>query len=797
MFFNYLKISIRNLLRHKTYSLINIGGLTIGILCCLLLTLFVRYEWSFDSFQTHADRIYRITEYQKFPGKDRQHVGCTAGLMAPAMEREYPEVIAASRLGNWGGYTLTIDGKSESIQRTVYADANFFTFFGFTLLSGDPATVLTQPYSLILTRSTATRLFGDRDPVGRSFPGPFGIPWTVTGIAEDPPEDSHIAFDALLSWSSTTTKATADHFTWMNNWRAQAVYSYLLLNRGVQASSLQAKFPDFLKRFMPERVGYFDLSLQPMLDIHLGSSDVIYDFNERKGDKATVVMMAWIAFFILLIACINFMNLATARSMQRAKEVGLRKVVGAHRGQVIGQFLGESVLLAVLSTGCAIVLLELLLPAFARLVGRTLSLNPFADPALFVTIVGTALLSGIVAGSYPAFYLSRFKPIDIMRSSSGGAGRGAGLRRILVVAQFSAAIALVIGTLVIRNQLDFVRNAALGFDREQLMWIRTPQSTDQLQTLRSSLIENPAILDVTASSRIPGRGMPTFAVFPVTGGDAQHWDLPIIGTDESFLKTYGIALREGRDFSKSMPSDRERAIIINETMMKKLSWKNPVGHQIRLQSPDAPPMTIIGVIRDFHTKSLHERIEPLLLQLGGDDMNYLTLRIRKGRSSEAVQWAESVWKHVSPDKEISYSFLDDDFSSLYRSDERTAEIVEIFSVLAIVVACLGLFGLSSFVAQQRTREVGIRKVLGSTSAGIVRLLTREFVLLVVAANLIAWPVAYLAMDRWLQDFAYRISLSSVTFLLAGGIALMIAIVTVAGQAIRASMTNPAEALRYE
>ena len=797
MFANYLKISIRNLRRNKFYSIINIGGMAVGILCCLLLTLYVRYEWSFDGFHPSADRIYRITEFQSFPGKDRQHVACTAGLMAHTLKLDYPEVFAASRLGSWGTYPVKVDGKMQFFQDATYADSNFFGFFRFRLVSGDPATALVKPFSVVLARSTAQRLFGTEDAAGKTLTGTYGEQLTITGVAENPPENSHIRYDALISWSSTTAQSTAQKFSWMNNWRTQGIFSYVLLAPGIDKASLEQKFPEFLKRHMPERVGYFDLSLQPLLRIHLSSSDLLYDFNVRKGDGTTVAILAWIALFILLIACVNFMNLATARSMQRAREIGLRKTVGAYRWQIVAQLLSESWLIALLSTFLAIALAEVVLPSFETLVGRNLSLNFQSDPLLLAAVAGVALVSGIFAGSYPAFYLSAFRPIDVMKGFIAGGTRGATLRRTLVVAQFSIAIVLIVGTLVIRNQLDFVRSKGLGFDREQLMWMGRPGSPDQLQTVRSQLMQNSAVLDVTGSSRVPGRNFPTYAAYPETGGADEHWDLPIISVDDAFLRTYGIGLREGRGFSAEMPADQEHSVIINETMMKRLGWKSVAGHRIRLKSATSAPMDVIGVVSDFHIKSMHEAVEPLIMQYDPTQANFLTLRVRPGQSPEATRWAETVWKHVAPDEPFRFSFLDDDFNSLYRADERTGEVIGIFSVLAIFVAALGLSGLASYTAERRTREIGVRKVLGAGVPSIIRLLTREFVVLVLVANVVAWPVAYFVMIRWLGDFAYRVNLGILTFLVPGVVALFIALATVSFHAIRAALSNPVEALRYE
>jgi putative ABC transport system permease protein len=794
---SYLRIAARNILRHKSYAAINIGGLTIGVLCCLLILTYIRYEQSFDTFFPHADRVYRITEYQTFPGKDRQHVAVTAGLMAHTMKQEFPEVEAATRLVEWGKMVLRLGDQSVASEHVVYADSNFFSFFGFRLLSGDPTTALQAPYSIVLSRSFAGRLFGIEDPIGRSLTESHGIPLKVTGVVEDPPENSHIQFDLLMSWSSTTTAATAQYYSWMNNWRTQGTYSYLRLTHQADVEALQKRFPDFVKEHMPERVDSYVLSLQPLLDIHLRSSDLVYDFNAAKGDATTVIVMSWIAIFILLIACVNFMNLATARSMQRAREVGMRKVVGAYRAQLVGQFFAESLLVAVMATGLGLLALEFLLPGFSRLAGRSLSFDIVRDPMLLIGALGIAVLAGLVAGSYPALHLSAFRLADVLKGSTTRGKRGTNLRRALVVLQFAIAVTLIVGTLVIRKQLDYVLHARLGFDKEQLLVIDRPGPKNQFDGVRAELLRNSAIVDVTGSSRVPGRNMPTYTAYPQVGNGDQRWDLPILDVGYHFLDTYRIDLLQGRNFLPQFPADGQKSLIINETMARKLGWQSAVGKQIRLGSPDAPARTVIGVVRDFHVKSLHDEIEPLMLDYDPSSIYYLTARIQPGKIPEALTFIRSVVERVSPGTPFQYSFLDDEFNNMYHSDEQTAEIVGIFSFLAILVAALGLFGLASFTAEQRTKEIGIRKVLGASVSGLVSLLTREFVLLVLIANVIAWPITYLLMSRWLEEFAYRINIGLWSFVLAGVIAILIASATVSYQAIKAALANPVEALRYE
>ena len=796
MFSNYLKIGIRRLLKHKGNSAVNIFGLTVGVLCCLLILTYIRYERSFDTFVPHADRIYRITEFQTFPGKDRQHVAVTAGLMAPTMKREYPEVEAATRMMKWGQMVFHFGDQNVPTRNVVYADSNVFSFFGFQLAAGDPATALAHPYSVVLTASFAQSLFGGQDPMGKTVVGEYQIPLKITGIVNDPPENSHIRFDALISWNSTTTAATARNYTWMNNWRAQSTYSYLRLTPGADVPAFQKRLPDFVKNHMPERIDSYVLSLQPFLDIHLHSSDLLYDFNASKGDAITTIVLGWIAVFILLIACVNFMNLATARSMQRAREVGLRRVVGAYRAQVAGQFLGESVLTTLIAMVLAVVAVQFVLPAFSQLANRTLSFNVLQDPMLIAGAFGLAVVAGVLAGSYPAIYLSTFRPAEVLRGGPTRGARGVLFRRVLVVFQFTIAVALIVGTIVIENQLEYVRHARLGFDKEQLLVIDRPGPQNQVEAVKTELRRSPLIVNVAGSSRVPGHSMPTFSAYPQNTGD-ERWDLPIIDVDYDFLKTYHIGLAEGRNFSPQFPSDEQKAVMINETMAKQLGWTSPVGKEIRLGSPDAIPHVVIGVVRDFHVKSLHEEIEPLMLDYNPNRTSNLTIRIEPGASREAVEFIRSVVAHVAPQTPFEYSFLDDQFNSMYRADEQAENIVGLFSLLAILVASLGLFGLASYTAEQRTKEIGLRKVLGASVTGIVALLSREFLALIGIATLIAWPIAWIGMSMWLEGFAYRISLDAWTFLAAGALTVAVALLTVSIQAVKAALANPADALRYE
>jgi len=797
MLSNYLKIAIRNLARHKAYSFINIGGLAVGILCCLLITLYVRYENSFDSFHPNAERIYRITELQTSPGKAVQHVAVSAALIAPTMANVYPEIQSVTRLQQWNHFLVKSGDKNLFLEDVVYADSGFFSFFGFPLIKGDPDAALRQPFSMVVTAATARTLFGDEDPMGKSVRGDYDIPYTVRGVAANPPENSHIQFDALLSWSSTTAPPSARMYEWMNNWRAQSVYSYVLLAPHVAAASLEAKFPDFLKKYMPDRVSSFTLQLQPLREIHLHSANFLYDFNTHAGDASTTYVLSWIAFFILLIASINFMNLATARSMQRAREVGLRKVVGAQRAQLIGQFIGESCLIAAASSGVALIVLELVLPAFGHLTRRNLRLDPAGDPSLVAMIIGITLITGILSGSYPALFLSSFRPADALKSSAGGRSRAVVLRRGLAILQFIIAIVLIVGTLIMKDQITFVRTLRLGFDKEQLVVTRWPGSSGQFETMRTQLEQYPSIVQVTGSSRVPGRPMPTYSVYPVTGGADERWDLSILSVDNNFLSTYHIDLSEGRSFTPEHLADAAHAVLINETMAKKLGWAPAVGREVRFGSPSAEPRTVIGVLKDFHVKSLHEVIEPIVMDFDTSHVNFLTVRIRSGQERAALGLLGEQWHRIYPDKPFEYSFVDEDFNRLYQSDERTAEIIGLASALAVFVACLGLLGLASYLAERRTKEIGIRKVLGASIPGIVTLLSREYLLLVLAANVLAAPITYYMAHRWLQDFAYRVNIDIVPFLAGGAGMMLLALLTVGYQAIRVATANPVEALRYE
>jgi putative ABC transport system permease protein len=803
MFKSYLKIAARNLRRHKVYSFINIAGLAVGLACCLLISLYVKDEISYDRYHEKADRIFKVVTDARNPEKE-SHFALTPAPLAEALVRDFPEVETTARLFTLFGNALIAYGEKRfNEERIFFGDSTFFEVFSIPLIAGNPETALAKPASMVLTETIAQKYFGSENPLGKTIRLNDEDDLQITGVMADVPANSHFHCDFLISLASAGMSRNPSFISNSN------FHTYLVLRDGASPRALDSKFPAAVKKYASAQIaarfgqtfeerlaaGYeTKWSLLPLTDVHLHSQRE-YEI-EPNGNIMTVYLFSAIAVMVLLIACINFMNLTTARSASRAKEIGVRKVVGSNRLQLLRQFLTESIVLSFLALLVALVLVEAFLPSFNALAGKQMQIAFFAGWRPAAALLGIALLVGILAGSYPAFLLSSLRPAFVLKNAAPAGGSASWIRRGLVVFQFAISVGLIAGTLIVHNQLGYVLNRPLGFDKEQVLMVKRAQALgQQREAFKQKLLQNPHIVRAATSTTLPGKlfGRSTYRGLeaPPENARAMHE----IYVDEDFISTLGITLVAGRNFSPDFASDSS-AVLLNETAAKKFGWTDPIGRQLTRPGNLDWRGTVIGVVKDFHFESLHKPILPLVIR-HEPFYQYFSVRIRTENMASTVQFVESTWKAFAQQQPFEFSFLDQDFDALYRAEQRTGKIFGIFAALAIFIACLGQLGLAAYTIERRTKEIGIRKVLGASVAGIAGLLSKEFVKLVVVAISIASPIAYYAMKRWLQDFAYRVEIDWWVFALAGGLALVIALLTVSTQAIKAALANPVEALRYE
>jgi putative ABC transport system permease protein len=791
MFKSHFKIAVRNMLKHKGHTFINVVGLSVGIAVCFLIFLWVRDELSYDRFHAKADRTYRALWEARF-GDNEWKIPLVGVPLAETLEKEFPEVERAVRLYA-GGMTLRHGEDYVREQNFLFTEESFFEVFTVKFIAGNPETALRDPESVVLTEETAQRYFPNLNPLGQRMERNDGRLLHVTGVVKSFPPQAHFHFNFLAPLKSLPIIEQR-----RTHWGSATVYTYLVLRPGESAAALQAQF----QAYVDEKVAgeefrqsgnYTRFPLQPLLDIHL-RSHLQYELAAN-GNVMYVYLFSVIAVFILLLACINFVNLATARSMQRGREVGIRKVLGSQRMQLIRQFLAETFVHVGLAILAAIVLAELALPAFNRFAGKQLAIDFFDSPFAIITLAGLALVVTILAGAYPAFFLSSFWPVQALKGRFAARSGRERLRQGLVVVQFCISIGLIAGTLVVRNQLQFMQSKRLGFDKEHVLLIhRAGALGKQHATFRNRLLAHPLIAGAAAAQNLPGQEFDSTVFTLEQPANYQNTSLTYVMVDEQYAEVLKLNLVAGRNFSEEFATDSS-AFLINQTAAKALGWKEPLGK--RLGMGDFYQGPVIGVVEDFHFESFHHEVKPILFMFNRWQPSYLAVRLRPGDIAEGIAAIQKLWKEFVPNTPLQYSFLDQDYQRLYDSEQRVAQIFMAFSVLAILIACLGLFGLASFMAEQRTKEIGVRKVLGASVAGVAALLSKDFVKLVLVAFVVATPLAYFAMQRWLQDFAYRIEIGWWVFALAGGIALLIALLTVSFQALKAALANPVEALRYE
>jgi putative ABC transport system permease protein len=807
MFRNYLMVALRNIRKHKGYSLINVIGLAVGIASCLLILLFVQSELSYDRFHEKPERIYRVG-FKFHVGTNQFDAALGPCPLAGALLRDFPEVESATRIfarQSRGGDVFVRYGENRfKEKRFFWADPDLFDILTIRFIKGDPEDALAQPNSVILSNEAAEKYFGQKDPMGKMLELEDGSLYMVKGVTEKWPEPSHFHFDFLASFSSLPKSMDPDFYD-------TAVFTYILLRENASIEQLEAKLPEFSGKCMApiiekimavpykeflESGNFIGFMTQPLLDIHLHS-----DWGnelEPQGNFNTVIIFSAIAFLILVVACINFINLTTARSTQRANEVGVRKVVGSSHGQLIRQFLSESIMLSLIAILLALIIVELALPIFNNLVGKSFSSFYFQNWTFLLSVFLGALIIGAAAGSYPAFLMASYRPVAVLKGTIQSSLRGRRFRNILVVFQFCASITLLVGTTVIYAQLHYVQNKELGFEKEHVVVVqRAEKLGTQQEAFKNRLKQHSDVLSVTFTDSLPQMLLEA-KVFQKEGeGSNTNNTLITISADHDFLETYGIQLVEGRYFERDRSLDSE-AIVLNQAAVKTLDIQNPLEKRLILVGLRRRPMDIVGIINDFHMEPLHVKIGPTAMILIGNRPGVLlSVQVRPGNLQKTLGYMEEQWNQFTNNQPFEYVFFDDQFDLIYKAEIQAGKVITAFACLAIFIACLGLLGLASFMAGQRTKEIGIRKVLGATVSGIMILLNKDFIKWVLIANLIAWPLAYYVMNKWLQSFAYRISLTIWMFLSSAAVALIIALLTVSYQSVKAALGNPVDSLRYE
>ncbi len=808
MFKNYLKIAIRNLFRNKFYSLINILGLSIGIVCTLLILLYVRYELSYDKYHENSARIYRL-DSDFFIGGKKDQFAVTSIPLGPTMKTEFPEIAEFCRFLNVDDETSFKYEDKEFFETELYwADSTIFRIFSHSFLYGDPEKALTEPYSVVLTESMADKYFGKENPLGMFLTDADGDAFKITGVIRDLPGNSHLKFDGLLSMNTIAKAIGTENFNDNSAgrfWNIQA-YTYVLLNPNTKMADIIEKFPVFYDKYMREigdRLnGSFNLMASNILDIHLNSK---LQFELPTGNIAYIYIFIAVAVIMLLIACINYMNMATARSSSRSKEVGIRKTIGADRPALIRQFLSESIVLALIALIISAVIIPLILPTFNYLSGRDFSLRVFQDPFILLSVIGITLLTGIIAGSYPAFYLSSFEAAGILKGELTSGRKSGAFRRVLVVVQFTISVFMILGTMAVSKQLRFVRNTDLGFDKEGVIVAQLRDTTFINQNLPSFLEEikrYPGVTSAALSNSVPGGIFGKIVHRVENAGQMEEQALNLMLIDYDYIDMMGMEIVKGRNYDRERSTDMTEAFLINEAAALHLNWGDEaLGKRIQFgidldgnAQKDGP---VIGVVKDFNYRSLHNPVEPLTIILSDRFLGQLSIRISADNREETIDFIKSEWEKFGNKRPFNYVYLEDKLNEYYADEKKLGAIFSYFSIITIFVACLGLLGLSAFVAERRTKEIGIRKVIGASEFNIVWHISREFILLVLISNVIAQPLAVFALQRWLQNFAYQTELETLIFILSAIISLLIAIVTVSFQSVKAALTDPVKALRYE
>lgn len=800
MFKNHFKIAWRNIIKNKVYSIINIGGLAIGLSCFLLITLYITKQLSYDNYHTQGNKIYRVLHHGNKDDHTKAWVWGNAPV-GPALKEDFPEIEEKVQFSGRSAILLKYGENAFQENDCFYADKNTLEIFSWPLVSGDPSTALEAPYSIVLTETTAKKYFGDQDPLGKTIEGVGGRAndgaYTVTGVMKDVPENSHFSFDVLMSMGSFYQSRPAI----FDQWGYVDFYTYLLVSDNFDQKKFQAKVPAFLEKHLEvvsNEEFFYNITLEPLSDIYLSSN------ADRQpgttGSLANIYIFAIIGLFILVIGCINFMNLSTARSLERAKEVGVRKVIGANRKGLIYQFFGESLVLVMLSSVVAVLLVFLALPWMTDLTGTNFYVKDFLTLPLLLFFLGTALLTALISGSYPALVLSGFRPIGILRGAYKKSPQGANLRKGLVVFQFTLSIALIACTIIVYDQLGYMFNKDMGFDKEQQLVLDFNWDQGVIanaETIKNEFLAMSSVSSISMSRTVPGSHFPAAGtIIESAAGDMKNFSPYIYEVDQDFISHYNIEMVAGRGFSRNFPSDSTSALIVNEAAVKDFGYSNPneiIGKKFDQWGRQG---TIIGVTKDFNYLSLHQQIEPLTIR----QVNYgkfFSMKLRSNDYFSTISEIRDKWMDLAPHRPFLYSFLNTSFNEQYQADMQFRKLFTIFSFLAIFIACLGLFGLVTYNAMQRTKEIGIRKVLGAQVTNIMLLISKDFIKLVGVALVIAIPFSWYAMNQWLSDFAYRIQIQWWVFALAGTLALLITFFTIGFQSLKSALVNPIKSLRTE
>lgn len=804
---NYFKIALRNIWKNKTFSAINIIGFAIGLASCLLILLYVNNELSFEKMHEKRDQIFRVA-VNLTHGDNKIPFAAAMPPLAPALIEEFPEIIEAVRIRQTQlTFHFENDVKKMGEKNIVFTEPSFFDIFSFDLLDGMKTNALADPFTLVISQETAEKYFEHKNVIGKTLTDDAGNIFTITGILEKPKTNTQLDFDILVSYSSLNAMGM-----YSEQWGQFGTdHIFILGNGNLQADELEAKLPALVEKYTNSAMAFMiNLMVQPFNDIYF-HSHTNGEF-EPSGDIDQVYLFSAIAFLIMLIACLNFMNLSTARSVHRSKEVGMRKVFGSNKSQLIRQFLSESILMTLLSVILGLIIFSFLYPQLNNFIGRELAVNYLKNPVTFLVILILAVIVGIMAGLYPAFFLSRFKPISVIQTRSGKAKTL--FRKIMVITQFTIAISLIIITITVFKQIRYVKNVDLGFNKENKLIIPTSGSGKDAEILKEEVLKIPGVEMASSCFAPPGSGGALVMNAVTDDGDTETPPEGIminaLTCDYDYIPLFDLELSEGRNFNPDIVSDKTLAVIVNEAAIKEFGLQDPIGSELDLpigggeetidinEGEKLPRPKIIGVLKDFHYRSLREEINPVVLFMENTYFQNVIIKYSQNADLPAlIGKVKTEYQNIFPNEEFDYSFVDEEYNKLYNSDEKMGKLFFFFSLLIIFVACLGIFGLASFLSEQRSKEIGIRKVLGSTVTGVVKLLTADFTKWVLVANLIAIPIAWFAMDKWLQNFAYRTTISLWIFILSGVIALIIALFTICTQTIKAANLNPVETLKYE
>jgi len=783
---NLIKTAVRHILKHPGYSFLNVLGLTLGITSALFLLIYVSDEVSYDRYHEKADRIYRVSS--RITETDDQFTWIVAQIpFGPQVAQDYPEVEAYVRFFNMPRALYEYEDKEFVEEDFFYADSALFDIFTYRVIRGDARRALLEPNKIVLTETVAARYFGDGDPVGRTLTSGNSA-YEVTGVIEDVPSNSHFRFGALASRTNLPEQ--------IGSWGNFGVFTYLLFPEGLDVKAFEEKMQGMYAAYMEPIFGPVNVKveylLEPIREIHLYATKE--GEPEPTGSITYVYIFAIVAIFLVLIAAMNYMNLSTARSSGRAREVGLRKVVGSRRGPLVLQFLSESVIFTVLSLAISIILLMALLPKLNLLAGKSFDSNVIFSPVVLLGMLGVVLLVGFIGGSYPAFFLSRFSPVTVLKGELTHGTAGSLFRKILVVIQFAVSVIMIVCTLVVFRQLNYLKNMDQGFDQKNVLSLdlNGPMAM-KYPVLKQALLENPNVLYVSSTSTRLGEGSGKLLFDVETDQGMVQRGINFAIADHDFVEALGIKMVQGRDFQKDMPSDTLTGVIVNETFVRRMGWDEPIGKKVEAGDENTLRARVVGVMKDYHQTGMYNEIESLLLAYRTLN-NIVYIKVSDENVEQALSHIESSWKEVFPDQPYSYTFLSERFNRQFESDEKRGLIFTLFTVLAILIACLGLFGLASYTVEQRTREIGIRKVFGANEGTILKLVTRDFIILSLISIVIAFPVAWYFMSKWLENYVYKSSMGPVVFILAGVLTLVITFATISYKAYQASVSNPAEAI---